>query len=135
MAIPTPLHLVSEGGHTRIPNWLMRSDKITPAEKVLYGVLMSHVRGTSGVAFPGQDLLAAECGLSVSTVRRSLRALEQRGLVSTQTVSGPKGRRNYYYLHEGGSGQTDRMGPVTVTDEEEPLEEEPSIQDSLSLLA
>lgn len=116
-------------GFAVIPNWLVRHEGLSPAAKSLY-VSLSSRAGAKGVCWPSQGTLARETGFSESTLRRALRVLERAGLVTTTTVTTPTGRHNTYRIHvhlgEGGSGHTDRMGPVTVTGKEEPLEEEPS---------
>lgn len=116
-------------GFAMIPNWLARSTSLSPAAKTLYVALSSRV-GRTRVVWPSQERLVAETGLSESTLRRALRVLERAGLVETRVEVTATGRRNSYVLHtsiqQGGSGHTDRMGPVTVTGKEEPSEQEPS---------
>jgi hypothetical protein len=95
---------------------------------MLYMALSSRA-GSKAVCWPSQPTLAVETGLSESTLRRALRLLEDVGLIETTVETTPTGRHNTYRINahrKEGSGQSDRMGAVSVTGKEEPVEEEQS---------
>jgi len=68
-----------------------------PTFKVLYLVLCSYA-GSGVTAWPGQDRLAHECGVSVRTIRTVLDDLAAAGLVSITQVG--LNRPNRYYIHK-----------------------------------
>lgn len=109
-------------GFTSLPNALWIADDLSANAKLLYAALTFH-SFQKGRAWPGQPTLAAETGLSDSSVRRALRELEDYGVL--ETVRRGQSKTNLYFLHpEVLIGQSDRSESVRVTGEEEQGEEE-----------
>lgn len=68
-------------GWASIPRWLLYSADITANAKLVYVVIQSHV-DDRGTAYPSRETIAAEAGLSVATVKRAVRELQQIGVVA-----------------------------------------------------
>ena len=73
----------SEGGFSVIPNWLMRESDLTAHELLVYMALLNRAGG-SGLAWPSIARIATESRTSVSTVKRTIKSLEHRGLITKQ---------------------------------------------------
>lgn len=120
-------------GFAVIPNWIIRDQSIPRNIIAVYVVLTSHA-DRHGSCFPSLDLIAAESGLSKSTVQRTLNEMKERGLTDWQHVKTPNGWRNTYVLsvYQGGGvwsprpegcGHSETPPVVTMTTEEYPVEE------------
>lgn len=68
-------------GWTAIPNWIARDPRVSTNAKAVYMALSSRL-GREGVVIPKHSTIAAEMGMSVSTVRRALRELRELGVLS-----------------------------------------------------
>ena len=81
------------GEFTKIPDWLARvpSRELSPGAKLIYARLVRYGRST-GVAFPRQETLGRELGLSRRQVVDYLRTLKEVGLIATRRVG--QGRPN-----------------------------------------
>lgn len=88
---------MSRPGWSSIPNWLLDDTDVPLHSKMVFIYLASHL-DEDGIAFPGQPLIAERLNISVPTVRRAIRDLRQRGLVSVHTVATPTGRHNRYRI-------------------------------------
>lgn len=75
----------------------LRWPHFAPLVKVLYQVLLTYC-GAGETAWPGQDRLARECGVSINTIRPALETLQTVGLVSI-TRRGLN-RTNLYHVHK-----------------------------------
>lgn len=112
-------------GFTTVPNLIFQAE-ISSGAKLLFTCLLFH-GFRKGRAWPGQPRLARETGLSESTVKRTLRELEESGLVE---IIRRGNKSNVYILHpdrlssEAVIGQSDLSCEVTLTSEEEEGEEE-----------
>ncbi|MGA5644118.1 helix-turn-helix domain-containing protein [Microbacterium sp. NPDC088796] len=86
-------------GFTMIPDWLVESSAISLHDYVVLIVLMKHARST-GQCHPGFATIAAQARVSRDTVKRSIRSLESRGLISIERRRvGTKNLPNRYTLH------------------------------------
>ncbi|MBF0673172.1 MAG: helix-turn-helix domain-containing protein [Salinibacterium sp.] len=86
-------------GFTMIPDWLVESSAISLHDYAVLIVLMKHAR-SSGQCHPGFATIAAQARLSRDSVMRSLRSLEERGLISIERRRvGAKNLPNLYTLH------------------------------------
>ena len=101
--IPVTEHLrgirdvgLSEGKFARVPKSVILELRDAPGAFCLYALLMTYVSfdNSSSDCYPSIALLAKEFGVSESTVRRDIRELKKRGLVS----AAKRGRRNVYEL-------------------------------------
>jgi DNA-binding transcriptional MocR family regulator len=75
----------------------LRWPHFAPLVKVLYQVLLTYC-GAGEAAWPGQDRLARDCGVSINTIRPALETLQAAGLVSI-TRRGLN-RTNLYHVHK-----------------------------------
>lgn len=75
---------------------------VSPAEKIVLLGLGSYAN-EAGFCFPSQDKLVAHTCLSASTIKRALKALEERGLIERERRHYRDGSRaaNGYYLRFG----------------------------------
>jgi len=67
-------------GFSIIPNWLMRESDLTAHELLVYMALLNRAGG-SGLAWPSIARIAKESRTSPSTVKRTIKSLEARGLI------------------------------------------------------
>lgn len=120
----------------RAMHWAIHEVRGIP-NKILLMVLAEYA-DDQDVCWPSQDRLARECELSVSTVRRTLRAYEHLGLVTSDkryviTADGSKVRAsNIYTLHVGHLPQTTKPVdnppadlPVNLTGRGTPVDSAP----------
>lgn len=70
--------------------------KIGPHAFTVYAVIKAHTNYSSGIAFPGIDLISAKSGVSPAQIKRELRTLEEAGYITRERV----GRSNRYTLRE-----------------------------------
>lgn len=83
---------------TMVPDWLVESD-LSLHDYVVLLVLMKHGRAT-GRCTPGFAVIARQARVSRDTVMRSLRSLEERGLIEIERRRvGTKNLPNEYTLH------------------------------------
>ncbi|MBF4595365.1 helix-turn-helix domain-containing protein [Curtobacterium flaccumfaciens] len=137
-------------GFQKLPHWFMRDYPMDPHERLVYLTLRSHT-DKHGVAWPSRSTLAKESGLSETTVKNRLKALEAHGLirVTIRPNEGKKHDPNLYHVLElsddgpGSSVAFSRLGspddPSGVArrpqqgsrgdHEEEPPQEEPDEED------
>lgn len=93
--------------------WAVEQQCDSPGQKLALLMLANHTNGHSGQCTPSHKLLAAECCMGASTLKRHLQALADKGLLtiiprSQDGVSIP----NQYRLHlSGGGSDTGGVGP------------------------
>ncbi len=70
-------------------------------EKIVYGCLAKH-QGNHEAGFPSHKLIAKECGISVSTVKRMINSLVKKGFVQKQRRTNPNGSNttNLYFCEK-----------------------------------
>lgn len=106
-------------GFTQVPNFLLKSKKLSAGDKIAFAMLLSYAWQNDS-CFPGQQRLAADMGLDERSVRRHLKSLEtndllvirQRGLGKTnvyELILKPPGRHT-------GPGRTKMSGPDRTED-------------------
>ncbi|MBX3512060.1 MAG: helix-turn-helix domain-containing protein [Xanthobacteraceae bacterium] len=83
-------------GFTQLPNFLLKSKKLSSGDKVTFAMLLSYA-WQNDFCFPGQAKLAADMGITERSVRTHLKALEVHGLL-TITQRG-QGKTNIYELN------------------------------------
>ena len=142
----------SEGGFSIIPNWVIRDSDLTAHELLVYIALLNRAN-SDGLAWPSVPRIARESRTSVTTVKRTIRSLEARQLVSKQVRPRGDGSNdtNVYRVavftrtpsavrpkpsgHREPTLRPDRANPgTTVNYKEDPVEEEPSEEDVRSAL-
>src|ERR1051326_6568286 len=83
-------------GFTQVPNFLLKSGKLSSGDKLAFAMLLSYA-WQNDYCFPGQRRLAEDMGLHETNVRKHLKALEANGLL-TITRRG-QGKTNVYKLN------------------------------------
>ena len=82
-------------GFTQVPNFLLKSKKLSSGDKVAFAMLLSYA-WQNDFCFPGQLRLADDMGLDERSVRRHLKSLEAIGLLAIQRRG--QGKTNMYEL-------------------------------------
>ena len=83
-------------GFTQIPNLVLRRADLSPGAKLTYMVLLSYA-WQEDHAYPGQDRLAADMGVSERSVITYLKQLQESGLITIRRRG--LGMTNIYVLH------------------------------------
>ena len=83
-------------GFTQVPNFLLKSKKLNPGDKLTFAMLLSYA-WQHDFCFPGQVRLAKDMGVSERTVRAHLKALEAEGLLTIKQRG--QGKTNIYELN------------------------------------
>ncbi len=83
-------------GFTQVPNFLLKSKKLSAGDKMTFAMLLSYA-WQNDFCFPGQQRLAEDMGVTDRSVRTHLKALEAHGLL-TITQRG-QGKTNVYELN------------------------------------
>lgn len=91
---------------------------LTPTQRHVLVALADHVDDSTQVAWPSLARLSRRTGRDIRTIRRTMRALEAAGIISTDHQSAPtrgtdSTRPNLYHWHPEGtmSGTADRDIP------------------------
>jgi DNA-binding transcriptional ArsR family regulator len=82
-------------GFTQVPNFLLKSKKLSSGDKMTFAMLLSYA-WQNDFCFPGQERLAEDLGLSDRSVRTHLKALEANALLVIKRRG--QGRTNLYEL-------------------------------------
>jgi DNA-binding MarR family transcriptional regulator len=83
-------------GFTQVPNFLLKSNKLSAGDKLAFAMLLSYA-WQNDYCFPGQKRLGEDMGLDERNVRRHLKSLEAQGLLSIQRRG--QGKTNIYELN------------------------------------
>ena len=83
-------------GFTQVPNFLLKSKKLSSGDKMAFAMLLSYA-WQNDYCFPGQRRLAEDLGLEERSVRRNLKSLEANGLLTIQRRG--LGKTNVYELN------------------------------------
>src|SRR5436309_4516768 len=83
-------------GFTQVPNFLLKSKKLSSGDKMAFAMLLSYA-WQNDYCFPGQERLAEDLGLSDRSVRTHLKSLETNGLLAIRRRG--QGRTNVYELN------------------------------------
>ena len=86
----------SARGFTQVPNFLLRSNKLSAGDKMTFAMLLSYA-WQNDYCFPGQERLATDMGLDQRSVRRHLKSLQTAGLLAIQRRG--QGKTNIYELN------------------------------------
>lgn len=85
--------------YAQIPRWILRAgDKLSHGAVRLYGVIMTYADNSTRAAFPSRERLAEDMGVSVATVKRAIKELEDCGAIEV-TRRRNKKTGNYYANH------------------------------------
>jgi hypothetical protein len=86
----------------KAPEWLWGKNTLSINERAVYANLLKRRnKAKGGLAWPSQELIAAELGISPATVKRALRRLKTAGLIDTvrQPAARVDRRFNVYVVH------------------------------------
>src|SRR5256712_8237933 len=83
-------------GFTQVPNFLLKSKKLSAGDKMTFAMLLSYA-WQNDFCFPGQVRLGQDLGLHETNVRKHLKSLEANGLLMI-TRRG-QGKTNIYELN------------------------------------
>ena len=87
---------VLQKGFTQIPNFILEDSTIDPGAKLVYVLLLKYAWEKDKV-FPGQDRLAADAGLSRSSVSEKIQKLKKKGWIEIERRG--LGRTNIYKVN------------------------------------
>jgi DNA-binding MarR family transcriptional regulator len=83
-------------GFTQVPNFLLKSKKLSSGDKLAFAMLLSYA-WQNDYCFPGQKRLGEDMGLHETNVRRHLKSLQGLGLLTI--VRRGQGKTNVYELN------------------------------------
>jgi DNA-binding transcriptional ArsR family regulator len=83
-------------GFTQVPNFLLKSKKLSSGDKMAFAMLLSYA-WQNDFCFPGQQRLGEDLGIDERNVRRHLKSLEAIGLLAIQRRG--QGKTNVYELN------------------------------------
>jgi len=66
-----------------IPDWLAPRQQLTWTAKAVWGYLYRRLSEAEGFAFPKQETIAADLGISLRTVKDAIKNLNEHGLIAT----------------------------------------------------
>lgn len=87
---------VTAKGFTMLPNFLLKSRKLSAGDKMAFAMLLSYA-WQNDYCFPGQARLAEDMGLDERSVRRHLKSLEANELLAIKRRG--LGKTNIYELN------------------------------------
>jgi hypothetical protein len=106
-------------GFTQIPNLVLRRSDLQPGAKLTYMVLLSYA-WQQDHAYPGQDRLAVDMGVTERSVRTYLKELQESGLITIRRRG--LGLTNVYILHR-------LSRPENISDQDRKPVSAPEVQD------
>ena len=86
---------VTAEGFTQVPNFILKSPKLSAGAKLVYSLLLSYAWHNDS-CFPGQERLSKDCGKSQGWVSQQMSELEQEGYLEIQRRG--QGKTNIYIL-------------------------------------
>jgi DNA-binding transcriptional ArsR family regulator len=86
----------SARGFTQVPNFLLKSRKLSAGDRMTFAMLLSYA-WQNDYCFPGQARLGMDLGIDERNVRRHLKSLEAHGLLAIQRRG--QGKTNIYELN------------------------------------
>jgi len=101
-------------------SWAFKQD-VYPGPKLVLLALADHANGQTGLCIPGQKLLAEQCSMSVKTVQRHIKALEDAGLLRREARMRGEGRgrtSDRYFLGDN-TGPTRQVGTTKATNQDD----------------
>ena len=93
---------VTRDGFTQVPNFILKSEAISPGAKLAYAMLL-HYAWQNDYCFPGQERLATDMGVGKRSVIRFMAELTTAGFIAVKRRG--LGQTNLYqlFLHVGKS--------------------------------
>jgi len=87
---------VAAGGFTQVPNFILRDSQLSIGAKLTYAMFLSYAWHNDR-CFPGQERLAADMGMSRTSVTAFIGELEERGYITIQRRG--QGKTNLYTVN------------------------------------
>lgn len=87
---------LSQTGFTQVPNYVLKSEKLSPGAKLTYTMLLSYA-WQNEYCFPGQETLAKDMGSGLRSVARYIKELEAEKFLKIKKRG--QGRVNLYELN------------------------------------
>ena len=87
---------LSRNGFTQVPNYVLKSNNVSPGAKLTYAMLLSYAWGND-YCFPGQETLAKDMGTGLRSVTRYVKELEKQKFLTIKKLG--QGRVNLYELN------------------------------------
>ena len=87
---------IAQHGFTQLPNFILRDPKISIGAKTAYALLLSYA-WHNDLCFPGQERLATDMGMGVSSVNRFIKELEECSLI--EITRRGQGKTNFYTVN------------------------------------
>ena len=87
---------IAQHGFTQLPNFILRDPKISMGAKTAYALLLSYA-WHNDLCFPGQERLATDTGMGVSSVNRFIKELEDCSLI--EITRRGQGKTNFYTIN------------------------------------
>src|ERR1041384_2908260 len=109
---------IARGGFTQVPNFILKDPSLSVGAKVAYAMFLSYA-WQNDHCFPGQEKLAADMGMSRSSVTAFIGELETVGLVSIQRRG--QGKTNIYTVHFQVKGIVRRPDVSRLTSRSQPI--------------
>jgi hypothetical protein len=86
--------LITEGGFTKVPNFILRHSKLSASAKLIYADITSYAYGNKTNSFPGQSTIADDLGIAIKTVQRGVAELQKHNFILI--VRRGQGKTNVY---------------------------------------
>ena len=109
---------IAQGGFTQVPNFILKDPSLSVGAKVTYSMFLSYA-WQNNCCFPGQERLAADMGMSRTSVTAFIGELEKVGLVSIQRRG--QGRTNIYTINFQVKGVVRRPDVSRLTSRSQPV--------------
>ena len=87
---------IAQHGFTQLPDFILRDPKISIGAKTAYALLLSYA-WHNDLCFPGQERLATDMGMGVSSVNRFIKELEECSLI--EITRRGQGKTNFYTIN------------------------------------
>jgi biotin operon repressor len=87
---------VTAMGFTQVPNFLLKSKKLSSGDKLAFAMLLSYA-WQNDFCFPGQQRLAQDMGVTERSVRTHVKALAAEGVLTIKQRG--QGKTNIYELN------------------------------------
>lgn len=84
------------GGFTQVPNYILKSQKLTVGEKLTFAMFLSYA-WHNDYCFPGQDKLGTDLGVTRQSINTFIKGLERKGFLTIKRRG--LGKTNLYRLH------------------------------------
>ena len=75
-------------GFTQVPNFILKSTKISAGDKMTFAMLLSYA-WQKDFCYPGQKRLGVDLGLHETNVRKHLKSLQANGLLAIKRRARP----------------------------------------------